>query len=75
MEYYLKNAKKGLYLKEIDTVNKDLTFTKDINEAKKYCEGGWYADTELEFIQFHFKESNTDKQTYQIVKDLRTTYE
>ena len=52
--YYLKNADKGLYFKDMNTQDETIEFTENINEAKKYTQGDWYANTELEFLQFHF---------------------
>ena len=54
MTYYLKNEEKGLYLKNIDTENETIEFTRERKDAKKYDSGEWFATTELEFAQFHF---------------------
>lgn len=66
MAHYLKNDE-GLYLKEIDSVNTTITFTESTFEAKTY-NGDWFADTELEYVKFHFK----DKEE---VKTLHAVYE
>lgn len=52
--YFLRNEE-GEYIKEIDTANHKLEFTTDIEEAKNY-QGTWFAETELDFLKFHFKE-------------------
>lgn len=52
--YYLKNKDKNLYLKNIDTEKETIEFTKNVNDAKPYPNGQWFAETELEFAQFHF---------------------
>ena len=52
--YFLKNLKKQLYLKNIDTQKETIEFTENQSEAKNYTQGKWYAETELEFAQFHF---------------------
>lgn len=53
--YFLRNDN-GDYVKSLDTENHVLEFTKDVNEAKNYIEGTWFAETELDFLKFHFKE-------------------
>ena len=49
------------YLKEVDTKNMVLHFTNHVSEAKHYS-NEWFADTELEFIKFHFKDNENAKQ-------------
>lgn len=51
---YLKNSN-DQYVKDIDSVNGTLEFTSSEDEAKQYS-GDWFADTELEYIKFHFKD-------------------
>ncbi len=58
MSYILSNDKK--YLKEVDTKDMVLHFTDYPSEAKHYS-NEWFADTELEFIKFHFKDNETAK--------------
>ena len=58
MLYLLSNGKK--YLKEVDTKDMVLHFTDYPSEAKHYS-NEWFADTELEFIKFHFKDNETAK--------------
>ena len=53
--YFLRNDN-GDYVKSLDTENHKLEFTKDVNEAKNYTGGSWFAETELDFLKFHFKE-------------------
>ena len=53
------NGKK--YLKEVDTKDMVLHFTDYPSEAKRYS-NEWFADTELEFIKFHFKDNENAKQ-------------
>jgi hypothetical protein len=53
--YFLRNDK-GEYVKSLDTENHVLEFTTDANEAKNYTNGSWFAETELDFLRFHFKE-------------------
>lgn len=60
MGCYLKNDD-GLYLKDIDSANTDIIFTSDRNEAKNYHGGEWFADTELEYVKFHFRDRDEVK--------------
>lgn len=53
--YFLRNDD-GKYVKSLDTEKHQLEFTEDINEAKNYSQGSWFAETELDFLKFHFKE-------------------
>lgn len=59
MTYILGNGKK--YLKEIDTENMVIHFTDNPSEVKQYT-NEWFADTELDFIKFHFKDNEIAKQ-------------
>ena len=59
MSYILSNDKK--YLKEVDTKDMVLHFTDYPSNAKQYS-NEWFADTDLEFIKFHFKDNETAKQ-------------
>ena len=45
----------GVMIKSIDTANTTLELTTDVNEAYNYVNGEWFAKSELEFLQFHFK--------------------
>ena len=56
MSYILGNGKK--FLKEINTEDMVLHFTDNPSEAKPYS-NEWFADTELDFIKFHFKDNET----------------
>lgn len=67
MGLFLKNAD-GLYFKEIDSANSDIIFTPHRAEAKNYNGGEWFADTELEYVKFHFKDRPE-------VKTLATHYD
>ena len=58
MSYILGNGKK--FLKEINTEDMVLHFTDNPSEAKQYT-NEWFADTELDFIKFHFKDNETAK--------------
>lgn len=49
------------YLKEVDTKDMAIYFTNHVSEAKQYS-NEWFADTELEFIKFHFKDNENVKQ-------------
>lgn len=53
--YFLCNDK-GEYVKSLDTKEHKLEFTTDIDKAKNYTNGSWFAETELDFLKFHFKE-------------------
>jgi len=53
--YFICNDN-GEYVKSLDTENHTLEFTNDINEAKNYVSGSWFAETELDFLKFHFKD-------------------
>lgn len=55
MGHYLRNDE-GQFLKEIDSVNSEITFTDKMEEAKFYGGGSWFAETELEYVKFHFKD-------------------
>lgn len=59
MSYILGNGKK--ILKEINTEDMVLHFTDNPSEAKQYS-NEWFADTELDFIKFHFKDNETAQQ-------------
>lgn len=59
MLYILGNGKK--FLKEINTEDMVLHFTDNPSEAKQYT-NEWFADTELDFIKFHFKDNETAQQ-------------
>lgn len=59
MSYILGNGKK--FLKEINTEDMVLHFTDNPSEAKQYS-NEWLADTELDFIKFHFKDNETAQQ-------------
>lgn len=59
MSYILSNGKK--YLKEVDTKDMVIHFTDYPSNAKKYS-NEWFADTDLEFIKFHFKDNEIAKQ-------------
>ena len=57
--YILAHKDYKMYVKEVDTANQKLEYTNDINEAKVY-ETEWFAQTELEYLMFHFEsEQNT----------------
>ena len=62
----LKNDN-GQFLKSIDTVNQKAIFTKDKYDARSY-DGEWFAETELEFVKFHFKKQEQ-------VESLHMVYE
>ena len=59
MSYILSNGKK--YLKEVDTKDMVIHFTDYPSNAKQYSHE-WFADTDLEFIKFHFKDNKIAKQ-------------
>ncbi len=61
MSYILGNGKK--FLKEINTEDMVLHFTDNPSEAKQYS-NEWFADTELDFIKFHFKDNETAQQFF-----------
>ena len=58
----LKNEK-GVMIKSIDTANTKLELTTDPKEALNYVNGEWFAKSELEFLQFHYKEEYPDVTT------------
>ena len=49
------------YLKEVDTKDMVIHFTDHPSEAKQYT-NEWFANTELDFIKFHFKDNENAKQ-------------
>lgn len=53
--YFLRNDD-GEYVKSLNTKEHKLEFTTDIYKAKNYINGSWFAETELAFLKFHFKE-------------------
>ena len=59
MSYILSNGKK--YLKEVDTKDMVIHFTEYPSNAKQYS-NEWFAETDLEFIKFHFKDNEIAKQ-------------
>ena len=58
----LKNEN-GVMIKSIDTANTKLELTTDPKEAFNYINGEWFAKSELEFLQFHYKEEYPDVTT------------
>lgn len=66
MGCYLKNDN-GIYFEDVDSATGEITFTDNVARAKNYTNGSWFADTELEYIKFHFKDREEVK-TMQIVK-------
>jgi hypothetical protein len=50
-------------IKSIDTANTKLELTTDPKEAFNYINGEWFAKSELEFLQFHYKEEYPDVTT------------
>lgn len=58
----LKNEN-GVMIKSIDTANTKLELTTDPKEAFNYVNGEWFAKSELEFLQFHYKEEYPDVTT------------
>ena len=58
----LKNEN-GVMIKSIDTANTKLELTTDPKEALNYVNGEWFAKSELEFLQFHYKEEYPDVTT------------
>lgn len=67
MGLFLK-SESGMYLKNIDSANGTIELTPFVSEAKHYSGGEWFAETELEYVKFHFKD-NED------VKTMRTVIE
>ena len=59
MSYILSNGKK--YLNEVDTKDMVIHFTDYPSNAKQYS-NEWFAETDLEFIKFHFKDNEIAKQ-------------
>lgn len=45
----------GKYIKNIDKVNQKIEFTNNSSEAYTR-ESGFYVDSEIEFLQFYFKD-------------------
>ena len=58
----LKNEN-GVMIKSIDTANTKLELTTDPKEAFNYINGEWFAKSELEFLQFHYKAEYPDVTT------------
>lgn len=58
----LRNEK-GVMVKTIDTANTKLELTTDPKEALNYSQGDWFARSELEFLQFHYKDEYPDVMT------------
>jgi hypothetical protein len=57
--YRLKNDD-GIYFKEYDPSKESITFTNKQSESKDYPNGEWWAQTELDFLKFHFEETNPE---------------
>lgn len=59
--------KYGEYIKQVDTANEKLIFTKNEDEAKNYSDrpggGEWNAENERDFIIHYFEEEFEDKVT------------
>ena len=60
MGYFLKNED-AEFVKAIDNAEGTIEFTDNIREAKNYSQGSWFAETELDYIKFHFKEEPKTK--------------
>lgn len=73
MERLLLKNDKEQYLKEINTANQKVIFTNNKNEAKTYS-GEWFAETELEFINFHFKEQEDVKTLHMIYENVDNNF-
>lgn len=56
----------GLYIKSFDTAQGKLEFTTNVAEAKDYERGQWFAQMELESIQFYFKDKKDQLQTMHV---------
>lgn len=55
MGYFLK-TEDAEFVKAIDNAEGTIEFTTKLSEAKNYTQGSWFAETELDYIRFHFKE-------------------
>lgn len=64
----LKN-KDGVYVKEFNTAEGTLEFTKSPQEAKDYERGDWFASMELESIKHYFP------QHHDILESMSEHYE
>lgn len=64
--YVLAHKDTKMYIKEVDTANQKLEYTNDINEAKLY-ETEWFAQTELEYLIFHFENERNILQNMNVV--------
>ncbi len=56
MSGYVIRNREGQYVKSLNTEDHILEFTNKPSEAKIYDGGSWFAETELDFLKFHFKE-------------------
>lgn len=68
MTYLLKNDE-GQYLSDIDSAESKVTFTTVQKDAKQYGGGEWFADTELEYVKFHFKD-RPEVATLHVVREM-----
>lgn len=57
----------GLYIKNFDTAQGKLEFTTNVAEAKNYERGQWFAQMELESIQFYFKDKKDQLQSMHVM--------
>lgn len=64
--YLLKN-KEGIYFKSYNPTNETVSFTTSANQAKKYDNGEWFAQTELDFLKFHFEDKNDELKTMKVI--------
>lgn len=67
MKCVLKNPD-GVMLKSLDNANTTLELTTDVNEAYNYTNGDWFANSELDFIKFHYGKN------YPQVMTMKSTY-
>lgn len=67
---FLKVKGTNTYLKAVNTAEETLEFTDNVNDAINYTNGEWFADTELEFVKFHFKDKYPSE-----VPNLERSYE
>lgn len=53
-------GKPDMWVKEVDKVNKTISFTTDPDEAVYEREGGWFAEAEANYMKFHFKDKHPE---------------
>lgn len=64
--YRLKNEN-NIFFKDFDASKETIEFTSKKADAKTYPNGEWWAQTELDFLKFHFGNDNKELESMCVV--------